>query len=118
MAVAEGHLLFRLADGTALETNDADSHLRHLEPGWASTPGAPQVGKARHVIAAVGTTASRLAAEEDLYAALAGVPGSVRLVTDSSGRLADLLKAPAESVLKRSLAARTIARPRDCRCIR
>ena len=92
-AVGDGHVLFRLADRTTGEPADADPRLRHLERAWASPPGAPQPGKARHLVAAVDSSDPDLATGEGLYGGLGGVAGRARLVTDSAARLADLLEA-------------------------
>ena len=92
-AVGDGRVLFRLADGTASELADADPRLRHLERAWASPPGAPQAGSARHLVAAVATSDPDLATGESLYGVLGGVAGRAWLVTDSAARLADLLEA-------------------------
>ena len=92
-AVGDGHILFRLADGTASELPDADPRLRHLERAWASPPAAAQAGTARHVVAAVESSDPDLATGEGLYGLLGGVAGRAQLVTDSAARLADLLEA-------------------------
>ncbi len=91
-AVGDGHVRFRLDNGTTAELADSDPRLGHLERAWATPPMDSRARLADNVIAAVDTTNPRCATQQNLYAAIAAVPGWARLLTDNATRLADLLE--------------------------